>query len=58
MVRLVNAVLASAIQKGASDVHFEPYEKQYRIRFRIDGVLYEVMEPPLKYRTPSRPDSR
>ena len=50
VVRLVNAVLASAIQKGASDVHFEPYEKQYRIRFRIDGVLYEVMEPPLKYR--------
>ena len=50
VVRLVNAVLASAIQKGASDVHFEPYEKQYRIRFRIDGVLYEVMEPPPKYR--------
>ena len=50
VVRLVNAVLASAIQKGASDVHFEPYEKRYRIRFRIDGVLYEVMEPPLKYR--------
>ena len=50
VVRLVNAVLASAIQKGASDVHFEPYEKQYRIRFRIDGLLYEVMEPPPKYR--------
>ena len=50
VVRLVNAVLASAIQKGASDVHFEPYEKQYRIRFRIDGVLEEIMEPPLKYR--------
>ncbi|MCY4510522.1 MAG: type IV-A pilus assembly ATPase PilB [Acidobacteria bacterium] len=50
VVRLVNAVLASAIQKGASDVHFEPYEKRYRIRFRIDGVLYEVMEPPPKYR--------
>ena len=50
VVRLVNVVLASAIQKGASDVHFEPYEKQYRIRFRIDGSLYEIMEPPLKYR--------
>ena len=50
VVRLVNAVLASAIQKGASDVHFEPYEKQYRVRFRIDGVLYEIMEPPPKYR--------
>ena len=50
VVRLVNVVLASAIQKGASDVHFEPYEKEYRIRFRIDGSLYGVMEPPLKYR--------
>ncbi len=50
VVRLVNVVLASAIQKGASDVHFEPYEKQYRIRFRIDGALYGIMEPPLKYR--------
>ena len=50
VVRLVNAVLASAIQKGASDVHFEPYERAYRIRFRIDGSLYGVMEPPLKYR--------
>lgn len=50
VVRLVNVVLASAIQRGASDVHFEPYEKQYRIRFRIDGSLYGIMEPPLKYR--------
>ena len=50
VVRLVNVVLASAIQRGASDVHFEPYEKQYRIRFRIDGALYGIMEPPLKYR--------
>ncbi len=50
VVRLVNVVLASAIQKGASDVHFEPFEKQYRIRFRIDGSLYPIMEPPLKYR--------
>ena len=50
VVRLVNVVLASAIQRGASDVHFEPYERQYRIRFRIDGSLYGIMEPPLKYR--------
>ena len=50
VVRLVNVVLASAIQKGASDIHFEPYEREYRIRFRIDGSLYGVMEPPLKYR--------
>ena len=50
VVRLVNVVLASAIQKGASDIHIEPYEKEYRIRFRIDGTLYDVMRPPLKFR--------
>ncbi|RUA00398.1 MAG: type II secretion system protein GspE, partial [Candidatus Neomarinimicrobiota bacterium] len=50
VVRLVNVVLASAIQKGASDIHIEPYEKEYRIRFRIDGTLYNVMVPPLKFR--------
>ena len=50
VVRLVNVVLASAIQKGASDIHIEPYEKEYRIRFRIDGTLYNVMMPPLKFR--------
>ena len=50
VVRLVNVVLASAIQKGASDIHIEPYEKEYRIRFRIDGTLYNVMRPPLKFR--------
>ena len=50
VVRLVNVVLASAIQKGASDIHVEPYEKEFRIRYRIDGVLYNVMVPPLKMR--------
>ena len=50
VVRLVNVVLASAIEKGASDIHIELYEKEYRIRFRIDGTLYNVMVPPLKFR--------
>src|SRR6185295_9692435 len=48
VVRLVNALLTDAIRKRASDVHVEPYEKVLRIRFRIDGVLYEVMQPPVK----------
>lgn len=48
VVRLVNAILADAIMKGASDIHLEPYEKYFRVRYRIDGVLYEVMKPPLK----------
>jgi type IV pilus assembly protein PilB len=48
VVRLVNALLTDAIKKRASDVHVEPYEKMLRIRFRIDGVLYEVMQPPVK----------
>jgi type IV pilus assembly protein PilB len=50
VIRLVNVLLMSAIQKGASDIHVEPYEKEYRIRYRIDGVLYPVMNPSLKYR--------
>jgi type IV pilus assembly protein PilB len=50
IVRLVNVMLMSAIHKGASDVHIEPYEKELRIRYRIDGVLYNVMSPPLKFR--------
>ena len=48
VVRLVNALLADAIKKRASDVHVEPYEKILRIRFRLDGVLYEIMQPPVK----------
>jgi type IV pilus assembly protein PilB len=46
LVRLVNMVLVDAIQKGASDVHWEPYERVFRIRFRIDGVLHEMLTPP------------
>lgn len=48
VVKLVNAVLTDAIKKGASDIHVEPYEKVLRVRFRIDGVLYEIMKPPIK----------
>jgi type IV pilus assembly protein PilB len=48
VVRLCNHLLLSAIQKGASDIHVEPYEKSYRVRFRIDGVLHEEMSPPVK----------
>jgi type IV pilus assembly protein PilB len=47
VVKFVNKVLLDAIKKGASDLHFEPYEKIYRVRFRIDGVLMEVAKPPL-----------
>jgi type IV pilus assembly protein PilB len=50
VIRLVNLVLMSAIQKGASDIHIEPYEKEFRVRFRIDGILYNVMAPPMKFR--------
>ncbi len=47
VVRFVNKVLLDAINKGASDIHFEPYEKNYRVRFRQDGVLHEVASPPV-----------
>jgi type IV pilus assembly protein PilB len=50
IIRLVNALMLSAIQKNASDIHIEPYEKEMRIRFRIDGQLQLVMAPALKYR--------
>lgn len=50
VVRLVNAILVDAIKNNCSDIHIEPYEKSMRIRFRIDGVLKEVMRPPLKLR--------
>ena len=48
VVRLVNLMLIDAIKRGASDIHCEPYEKTFRIRYRIDGVLYEIMKPPLR----------
>lgn len=47
IVIYINKILTDAIRKGASDLHFEPYEKRYRIRFRIDGILQEVSEPPV-----------
>ena len=49
-VRLVNMLLAAAIERGASDIHIEPYDKQFRVRFRIDGVLHHVMTPPMRLR--------
>ncbi len=48
VVKLVNLILGEAIGRGASDVHLEPYEKSFRVRYRIDGVLYDIMQPPLK----------
>jgi type IV pilus assembly protein PilB len=48
VVKLVNLILTDAIKKKASDIHVEPYERSFRVRYRIDGVLYEVMKPPLK----------
>ncbi|HEX5720539.1 MAG TPA: type IV-A pilus assembly ATPase PilB [Thermoanaerobaculia bacterium] len=48
VVKLVNLILTDAIKRGASDIHIEPYEKDYRVRYRIDGILYEMMRPPLK----------
>ena len=47
VVKYVNKILVDAINKGASDIHFEPYEKRYRIRYRIDGILTEVASPPV-----------
>jgi len=48
VVKLVNLILTDAVKRSASDIHVEPYEKSFRVRYRIDGVLYEVMKPPLK----------
>jgi type IV pilus assembly protein PilB len=48
IIKLVNLVLSESLKKGASDVHIEPYEKDFRIRFRIDGILYNIMNPPLR----------
>ncbi|MBW2541465.1 MAG: Flp pilus assembly complex ATPase component TadA, partial [Deltaproteobacteria bacterium] len=48
VVKLVNLILTDAVKKEASDIHVEPYEKSFRVRYRIDGVLYEVMKPPMK----------
>jgi type IV pilus assembly protein PilB len=48
IVKLVNLVLTDAVKRGASDIHLEPYEKEFRVRFRIDGILQSIMTPPLK----------
>ena len=48
IIKFVNFIIAEAVNKGASDIHIEPYEKSFRIRFRIDGILHEFMKPPLK----------
>ncbi|HYM81069.1 MAG TPA: type IV-A pilus assembly ATPase PilB [Candidatus Limnocylindria bacterium] len=50
IVKLVNSLIADAVRKGASDIHMEPYEKNMRVRFRIDGVLHEMMAPPFKFK--------
>lgn len=50
VVRLVNVLLVDSLRRGASDIHIEPYEKDFRIRFRIDGILYDIMHPPMKMR--------
>jgi len=47
VVKYVNKILVDAINKGASDIHFEPYEKRYRVRYRVDGILAEVASPPI-----------
>ena len=50
IVKLVNSLIADAVRKNASDIHIEPFEKQVRVRFRIDGVLHEMMAPPFKFK--------
>jgi type IV pilus assembly protein PilB len=49
LIKLVNMILADAIRRGASDLHWEPYEREFRIRFRIDGVLHEMLSPPKRH---------
>ncbi len=48
VVKLVNVILGDAVKRGASDIHIEPYEKEFRVRFRIDGILQTIMSPPMK----------
>lgn len=52
VVRLVNVLMVDALRRGVSDIHFEPYEKDFRVRFRIDGILHDIMHPPRKMRNP------
>ena len=50
VVKLINGILTDAVKRGASDIHIEPFEKELRVRYRVDGALLEVMKPPLKLR--------
>ncbi len=50
VVKLINAIMTDAVKKGASDIHFECFEKELRVRYRIDGALQEIMKPPIKMR--------
>jgi type IV pilus assembly protein PilB len=50
IIKLVNLILSESLKRGASDIHIEPYERDFRVRFRIDGILYNMMSPPLKLR--------
>ncbi len=50
VIKLVNYILTDAVKRGASDIHMEPYEKEYRVRYRIDGLLQTIMNPPTKLR--------
>ncbi len=50
VIKLVNHILADAVQRGVSDIHLEPYEKEYRVRYRMDGLLQNAMQPPIKLR--------
>ncbi len=50
VVKLINAIMTDALKKGASDIHFECFEKELRVRYRIDGALQEIMKPPIKMR--------
>jgi type IV pilus assembly protein PilB len=50
VIKLVNYILTDAVKRGASDIHLEPYEKEYRVRYRIDGLLQNIMNPPFKLR--------
>jgi len=50
IIKLVNLILTDAVKRGASDIHIEPYEKEIRVRFRVDGILQAVMSPPMKLR--------
>jgi type IV pilus assembly protein PilB len=52
VIKLSNVLLVDALKRGASDIHVEPYEKEFRVRFRIDGILYNVMALPMKLRDP------